>query len=52
MREIEITYTDVTIEEVVIELAKYVESGYSIVSVQQEVGHYLKFKITINLVKS
>lgn len=32
MREIEITYTNVKIDEVIVELARYIEQGYKITS--------------------
>ena len=30
MREIEITYTDVKLEEIIVELARYIEDGFRI----------------------
>ena len=39
MREIEITYTDVSTEEVILELAEYVKNGYRITSYQVQHGY-------------
>lgn len=52
MREIRIKYNKVTIDEVVVELARYVEQGYHIVGCSIEsTPCYGEDKYTIELVK-
>jgi hypothetical protein len=51
MREIEITYTDVSAEEVILELAEYVKNGYRIMSYQVQHGYGTASKQVVLLVK-
>ena len=51
MREVEITYTNVKIDEVIVELARYVENGYHIVSWSSSLCKYGEDEYTIRLVK-
>ena len=52
MREIEITYTNVKIDDVIVELAKYIEQGFRIRCWTSSCGcRYEEEKHTIELVK-
>lgn len=51
MREIEINYTNVRIDEVVVELARYVEQGYRIKTWKLSSAYGYEEKYIIELVK-
>lgn len=51
MREIEITYTNVKIDDVIVELASYIEKGYRVASWSSKLCKYDEDKYTVRLVK-
>jgi hypothetical protein len=51
MREVELTYTDVQIDEIIVEVAKYIEQGFHVRSWTTRGGHGWHNEQTIELVK-
>lgn len=51
MRKVELTYTDVQIDEIIVEVAKYIEQGFHVRSWCTHGGHSIHNENKIELVK-
>ena len=51
MREVELTYTDVHIDEIIVEVAEYIKQGFHVRSWTTHGGHSYHNENTIELVK-